>query len=425
MYFAAESLVYFGAEWWCSMVRNMHYNNLEGWKIDLDDSSKEEKDECKCKFEAEEEAIHALEHLINRTENKHMRSFANGYELMYFNYANTGINIIEFYQTIESSDKDSVVMKFNEWISNDDPANGKDYKRELMDLLTLHLSKKILKNPEEYLPIFLELNDYNFSTTVYRDIYLNSIINQDDESTEDYALKILEILKNTIENNQNEENKNIPVAVFEWSSDLFIHLLRSSKDNTQSSELPEKYQKIANELYELSFRKVIDIPSIPFAQKYEIFKKGVLKIENNTFKYSSIVKDLFKTFVLKSEQNKIDLLKASIVPYWSNQYDNNFREIVIIDFLSLIFENKDELLTETSGLQSSEIDPLVSFMKLHIDEYYEFRQSGNTFTRYVKDDDLHKNLLVYFDKQKVSKEDNEAKREQLMDRLARSRRKNG
>ncbi len=24
MYFAAESLVYFGAEWWCSMVRNMH-----------------------------------------------------------------------------------------------------------------------------------------------------------------------------------------------------------------------------------------------------------------------------------------------------------------------------------------------------------------------------------------------------------------
>ncbi|WP_312440439.1 hypothetical protein [Sphingobacterium multivorum] len=24
VYFAAESLVYFGAEWWCSMVRNMH-----------------------------------------------------------------------------------------------------------------------------------------------------------------------------------------------------------------------------------------------------------------------------------------------------------------------------------------------------------------------------------------------------------------
>src|SRR5690606_13544216 len=106
----------------------------------------------------------AIDYLINRKEEKHIRAYTNGYNLMYFNYTNEGINITEFYNLLDK-DKNDIIEKFDLWLVD------KTKKIELLNLLTLTLRPNIPNNYKKYIDILLGLKDYEFADRVFRDIY--------------------------------------------------------------------------------------------------------------------------------------------------------------------------------------------------------------------------------------------------------------
>lgn len=327
----------------------------------------------------------ALNYLLKREGTKHMRAFSKGYELLYFNYANRGIDIISFYDVIDK-DETILINKFNEWISDSD-----DTRYELLQLLTLHLSKDPITNFSRYLPILTKIEDRDFANRVFVDVYLKELQNDRNAKAQESLKKYQDDLLATIENTT---SVNVLVS-FDWTSSVFLNILRRKKDSESNSELPEEVKKRAEKMYRTLLPKIVE-SNIPFFDKYEAFKKCVLAIKNNIFQYDPECTSIFKNYVMKADTEMIELLKASIIPFWNNTYDENNRELIIVDFLSLIFNNKDELLERIFKIESDEISPLISFLEIHINDYYQFRNSGSTFGKYVKEEELHKKLLKYF-----------------------------
>lgn len=331
----------------------------------------------------------ALNYLLKREGTKHMRAFSHSYELLYFNYANSGIDIISFYDVIDK-DKTILINKFNEWISDSD-----DKRYELLQLLSLHLSKNKINNHHTFVPILAQLNDYDFASRIFTDVYLKELRNEPEDSPQESLKKYQDDLLETIEPLTSAN----PLASLEWASSVFLSILRRKKDQKLSSKLTNKERTRAEKIYQTSLPKIVE-SNIPFFEKYEAFKKCAVAIENNIFQYDPECKRIFKDYVMATDDNMIELLKASIIPYWNNTYDEHAREIMIIDFLITIFNDKQELLERISEIESDEISPLTSFLILHIEEYYKLEESGSTFVRYVKEEKLHRELLKYFDKQK-------------------------
>lgn len=345
----------------------------DNWEIKLDPEKKYS--------ETTENLQNALEYLIRRGGKKHFRSFSAGYQLMYFNYATIGIDIVKFYNTLNEGNQ-IIINQFNEWL-----AKGNVYFEELLQLLSLELAKNPIGNYKKFVPILIEIENIDFSTRVFRDVYLQ-ILNTDLEKNED------KIFSDVFLNIFSEYVSKKPMVSLQWTSIIMIEILRA-KEKLDDKSFIENIKGIVEEIYRISLKNLLN-QDFKFEQKYEAFKKCVVDLENNIFQYDPNCQTIFKNYVINN--NKIeDLIKASIRPYWNDVYKDHTREVLIIDFLSLVFVNKNELLNRIINLKSPRIDPLVKFLKKHVDKYYEFRELKQTsYSKYVNDEELHRELLEYF-----------------------------
>lgn len=331
----------------------------------------------------------ALNHLLKREGAKHLRAFSNGYALLYFNYANKGIDIIEFYNVLDRSETE-IVNKINYWSSR-----GYESNNEILQLLSLHISKDRTENYKTFVPVLAKIKDYDLASRIFTDVYLKKLQNEPEDSDQVSQKKYQDGLLITIE----RQITINPLASLEWASNVFLNILRRQKSTDSNSKLSEAEKEQAERIYQQSLSLIVD-SNFDFAIKYEAFKKCIVAIKNNIFQYDPECKRIFKKYALKSDQTMTEMLKASVVPYWNNTYDKYNREIIIVDFLSLIFSEKDELLERISNIKSDKINPLISFLKKYINDYYGFRNSSSSFGKYVNDEELHKELLKYFDRKK-------------------------
>ena len=351
-------------------------NNEKGWSYNLGNLKLNEKNL--------KHANSAIEYFLNREEDKHMRAYTKGYQLMYFNYTNVGVNITDFYNLLDNNEA-TIIQELNIWLTD------KNNKSELLNLLVLTLRIDPTKNYKKYINILIGLKDYEFSNQVFRDIYLNEIYSlKENNPTEliGFIDELLEILKDNI-------NKN-PLNVLRWASFIFKFLLKQNENIEQSSDLDSKHTALAATIYNDSLVSLLE-KDYNFSDKYEAFKNGVIRLENNIFKYDRDFINIFQKHVIENKENLIDFIKYSVIPNRNGQYNENNREVMIIDFLYVVFKDKTYLSNSLINLHDSPIKPLIDYLLEYLDEYYSFKDAGKSnFNKYIKNEDLHKKLLEYF-----------------------------
>lgn len=344
----------------------------DAWKIKIDD----EKD-----INSKEEIKDALSYLAHRKA-QHMRSFSKGYHLLYFNYATNGVNIIEFYQVIDKEENE-IITQFNTWLSM-----GDEHWNDLLQLVTLHFAKDIAENHKTVLPILLSLDDYGFSTRVFRDIYLPHI-NQDNDLTKDFFNLLFDY-------STAAEKK--PWTVLTFTSDIAKWTLNKNKDEASKADLEKSDEELVQKIYRTSFERILR-SSVTFEQKYNSFKNCIIKIQDNLLQYDAECISKFRNHAVEDKQHLKDLLKLSVLPFWNEQYNDSRREIIIQDFLFVIFPHKEQLLDKISELLETEVAPLIKLLEEHADEYYEHSKMSHSYKRYIQNEELHKELLQYFNRE--------------------------
>lgn len=322
----------------------------------------------------------ALQYLITHKSNSHMRAFSNGYDLLYFNYSFAGVDIIEFYKLLENNDTE-IVKRLNKWISVDTSTRA-----ELLHLITLHLTKDATTNFEKYIPILLQLED-NFASNVFLEIYQKTITNLD-------IINLKLFLQNILKEIEKIANEKPEVAI-NWTFNVVRTVLRTENKNEILRADSADFMDTVSKIYQTALDITLHSDKL-FETKYDTFKDCVIGIKDNIYQYDPGCITIFRNYVLSDDKYLIAFIQHSVIPLYNNIYTDHTRQLGIVDFISIILNNKERLLTKLNHLTESEVGPLIRFLIQHIDDYFEFRKQGTKFSRYVKDELLHKELLEYF-----------------------------
>lgn len=323
----------------------------------------------------------ALKYLIGRIGNRQLRAFSKGYELLYFNYANEGVDIVDFYRTIEG-DIPQAIKTFNYWIAEDS-----QHENELPILLTEHLRKDFRKNYQRYLNILLMLDNTTFAIRVFTDVYLSELPDRPEELRE-HITGILESLRNF--------GNEVSLLRLEYTAIIVLERLRLRKDDENNASLPPEERKLVEDIYLDSLPAIIRLKEVTLEEKFLTFRRGVIGIKAGVYDYDQAYIEIFRNYILESETHLIDLLKIFVVRAWQIPYDDNNREVAISNYLSIIFEDRELVREKLATLQETEVGGLARFLMLNLDAYYNFRPNRMDFARVVRDENVHQALLKYF-----------------------------
>ncbi|WP_333624127.1 P-loop NTPase fold protein [Sphingobacterium siyangense] len=348
------------------------FTNFNGWELNEDETKK-------MGFNAH--INEALNYLIQKDRTRSSRSFVDGYDLLYFNYSTLNIDIIEFYSILDL-DKDEIVKTFNNWLSIDN-----DHWDELLRLLTSYLKEHPFDNYTKFIPILLRIKNSEFADRVFNDVYLSfDFWQKSTEGIMEFQSGILSLLKSNIVLN--------PYLVLKWNQEIF-KLIIGRKNSERDKRTFEKLQKFIKDNCEEGFMLVLESNN-KFEDNYNSFLQCFIDkdYEQDRFILSDRCIQLFKNKILLTLENQIKFLKASIKPYWNNNYSDFSREVLVTDFVKIIFPAKDELKEVLVRLNTTEVGPLSQLLLNNLDKYYESQRSP--FTTYIKSDSLHRDLLQYF-----------------------------
>ncbi|QMV68742.1 RagB/SusD family nutrient uptake outer membrane protein [Sphingobacterium paramultivorum] len=242
----------------------------------------------------------ALQFLVKRKEYKHLRAFSNGYTLMYFNFANENIDIIDFYNVIEK-DSQIVIDNFNIWAAQDPKKST-----ELLQLLSLHIKDNILGTYEKLIPILFRINDSLFATKIFEGCYISDIQSVDYELTRylDYLANLLDIITENISAN--------PILARNWTFQIInsITYLDYSNYDPIKTFLKENKDRIEH-VYIRSLELNLNFESSPEEKESALLKCVINKREGQTiisYKCTDLLKiDIInidiKSILLKLIQN--------------------------------------------------------------------------------------------------------------------------
>lgn len=309
------------------------------------------------------------------TDNENIKGYSKQNRLLYFNYANYGLDIIEFFDIIEKSTSE-IADKFNDWLSE-----GEMIKKDLFSILLIFLNDNKTK---KLIPALLELKDPKFSRDVIISGFLNKIALPDD------LYNLLREMLDYYDEGNSFQNK---MVIFEVVSDIVLRILRLSSENVKflKSEFKNKVLEFYISTLKYLINKNEDVKMV-----FEIFKLSTVEINSDRYNYDDRIVKLVKDYVSKGN-NFIKLIEEILIgKKWSGNYDDFTREIQISIYLKILFSESETKTLINKNYPKTKI-PHIEFLKHYIDEFYLHNKSS-TFTKYVNDEHLHNQFLKYYNK---------------------------
>lgn len=318
--------------------------------------------------------IKNLLELLGSNKNN-IKGYSRENRLLYFNYANYGLSIVEFFDTIEKSNFE-IADKFNEWLSEDEMI-----KKDLFSILLIYLSDNKDKN---LMPALLDLKDPKFS----RDVIISGFLNKIPLPDELYGL-----LRDVLESYQEDRNGKNKTVYLEVVSDIVLRILRL--DAEDNKVLNSEFKEVILELYINTLKNLI-IRNEDVKKVFELFKLSTVEIMNDHYVYDDRIVNIVKDYVSR-DNNFIKLIEETLIgKKWSGNYDDYTREIIISNYIKILFSESETNKLINKSYTAPNI-PHLEFLKHYIDEFYLYNKS-TTFAKYVDDEQLHNKFLKYYNK---------------------------
>lgn len=361
-----------------TIVYNRILNNEEFINSFLEDRSSP--DPCQKELNIDKISKSQISHIkellkILISNKNNIKGYSKENRLLYFNYANYGLSIVDFFEIIEKSNIE-IADKFNDWLSESEMI-----KKDLFSILLIYLNDNKTKN---LTPALLELKDLKFSRDVITSGFLNKM------SLPDELYKLLRDVLDHYEEDNFRQNKTVYLEVV---SDIVLKILRLNGEEVKV--LNSDFKNDVLELYINTLKYLIN-KNEDVKKVFEIFILSTVEINNNFYIYDDRIVKIVKDYVSK-DNNFIKLIEESlIIEKWSGSYDDYTREIIISNYIKILF-SKSETDALISKSYTAPNIPHIEFLKNYIDEFYSYNRS-KTFSMYINDEDLHNQFLKYYNK---------------------------